>query len=191
MAVSSLISSIGTVAPSFSLLDVKSNQWRGLDDFPNAKGYAIFFICNHCPYVIHLQKGLVDYARDYQPKGLAVIAISSNDVLQYPEDGPDFMKKMAEEVGYPFPYLFDETQEVAKSYRAACTPDLFLFDQHRKLVYRGEFDPSRKGNSLPVTGSSFRTASDLLLDGKPVPPNQIPSIGCHIKWKPGQEPDYF
>ncbi|MES2309559.1 MAG: thioredoxin family protein, partial [Verrucomicrobiota bacterium] len=191
MAVSSTMLPLGTVASAFSLSNTIDGKIITLDDFSGAKAYAIFFLCNHCPYVVHLQNGLVSFARDYQPKGVAVIAISSNDILSYPEDGPDLMKKTAEEAGYPFPYLFDESQEVAKAYHAACTPDLFLFDGNRKLVYRGQFDESRKGNTLPVTGSSFRNACDLVLSGKSVPAQQIPSIGCNIKWKSGNEPEYF
>ncbi len=183
MPLSSTHIPLGIVAPSFALPNTVDGKIISIDDFPNAKAYAIFFICNHCPYVIHLQKGLVEFANDYLSKGVAIFAISSNDILNYPEDAPDRMKKVALDANFPFPYLYDETQEVAKSYHAACTPDLYLFNQDRKLVYRGEFDNSRKGNSEPVTGNSFRKACDLILANQPVPKEQIPSIGCGIKWK--------
>jgi len=151
----------------------------------------VIFMCNHCPYVKHVAGGLAALAREYQRKGVAVVGINPNDAANYPDDAPE---KMAEEVkarGYTFPYLYDETQAVAKAYRAACTPDFYLFDKRRKLVYRGQMDSSRPNSGLPVTGEDLRAALDAVLTGRPLPSNQKPSIGCNIKWKPGNEPDYF
>ena len=181
---------LGTKAPDFSLPDTKGNQVR-LADFADAPALLVAFVCNHCPYVKHIQKEFVTFAREYMPKGLAVVAISSNDVEAYPQDAPDKMAEEAERFGYPFPYLYDETQEVAKAYRAACTPDLFLFDADRRLVYRGQFDDSRPGSDQPVTGRDLRAAVDALLAGRPIPEEQKPSSGGNIKWKPGNEPEYF
>ncbi len=149
------------------------------------------FICAHCPFVIHIRKAFGAFAREYQEKGLAVVAIASNDLAQYPQDGPEGMVKESEEGGYTFPYLLDESQEVAKAYRAACTPDFFLFDRDRKLVYRGQFDGSRPGNGLPVTGEDLRAAADAVLAGETVSEDQRSSIGCNIKWRSGNAPDYF
>jgi thiol-disulfide isomerase/thioredoxin len=160
-------------------------------EFATAPALVVVFMCNHCPYVKHLRAGLAQLARDYQAGGVAIVGISSNDVDHYPEDGP---QKMAVKPSPPvtrFPYLYDETQEVAKAYRAACTPDIFVFDKDQRLAYRGQFDDSRPGNSLPVTGKDLRAALDALLAGKAAPTVQKPSIGCNIKWKPGNEPDYF
>lgn len=148
------------------------------------------FLSNHCPYVKHLQRGLVELAREYQPKGLAVVAVGSNDAERYPEDGPEGMRRVKEELGFPFPYLHDESQTVARSYRAACTPDFFLFDQDRVLAYRGQFDDSRPGNGRPVTGADLRAAIDAVLAGETPDPDQKPSVGCGIKWKPGNEPGF-
>jgi AhpC/TSA family len=148
------------------------------------------FICNHCPYVIHIRAEVARAARDFQARGVAVVAISSNDAGEYPQDGPDKMREEVPLAGYTFPYLYDETQAVAKAYRAACTPDFFVFDRDRRLVYRGQFDDARRGNTLPVTGKDLRAAVDAALAGRDVPV-QKPSIGCNIKWKPGNEPDYF
>jgi peroxiredoxin len=181
---------LGTSAPDFHLPDTNGKTVSPAD-FPDAPALLVMFICNHCPYVVHVREGLAKLGRDYQPKGVAMVAISANDVADYPMDGPARMKEEAESAGYVFPYLYDETQAVAKAYRAACTPDLFLFDRDRKLVYRGQFDGSRPGNSVPVTGKDLRAALDAVLAGKPVAAKQTPSMGCNIKWKAGNEPDYF
>jgi peroxiredoxin len=181
---------LGTVAPDFRLPDT-TGQLVSPADFKSAPALLVMFICNHCPYVVHIRTGLAQLARDYQPKGVAIVGISSNDVANYPADSPARMKDEAKSAGYSFPYLYDETQGTAKAYRAACTPDLFLFDRARKLVYRGQFDDSRPGNGVPVTGKDLRAALDAVLAGKPVAAAQKPSMGCNIKWKPGNEPDYF
>ncbi|MBC3757795.1 thioredoxin family protein [Hyunsoonleella sp. SJ7] len=174
---------LGTKAPDFSLLDTVSHNNLNLKDVKGEKGTVIMFICNHCPFVIHVNSELVAIANEYQTKGIQFIAISSNDAENYPQDGPDKMKAHAKTEGYPFPYLYDETQEVAKAYDAACTPDLYLFDAHLKLVYRGQLDDSRPGNDLPLTGKDLRQALDCLIDGKENMATQKPSIGCNIKWK--------
>ena len=181
---------LGMQAPDFTLPDAHGME-HSLSDFRDAPALLVAFICAHCPFVIHIRKEFAGFAREYQDKGLAVVAIASNDLTQYPQDGPKGMAQEAEEAGYTFPYLFDETQEVAKAYRAACTPDLFLFDGSRNLVYRGQFDDSRPGNGIPVTGRDLRAAADAVLEGNPVPEDQRSSIGCNIKWKPGNAPDYF
>jgi len=190
VSVPSTMMPLGTKAPPFSLPDT-DGALVSLDDFGNLPGLLVMFICNHCPYVKHLRQALAEFGREYQKRDLGVVAISSNDVEKYPQDSPEMMKKEKEEAGYPFPYLYDETQDVAKAYRAACTPDFFLFDRERALVYRGQFDGSRPKNDVPVTGKDLRAAADAVLQGRPVPEDQIPSIGCNIKWKPGNEPDYF
>jgi peroxiredoxin len=177
-------------APAFSLPDAYGNV-HSLGDFKGSKGLLVAFICAHCPFVVHIRKEFGAFAREYQEKGLAIVAIAANDLAQYPQDGPEGMKREAEEGGYSFPYLLDETQAVAKAFRAACTPDFFLFDEGRKLVYRGQFDGSRPGNDIPVTGQDLRAAADAVLSGRPVHQEQRSSIGCNIKWKPGNEPDYF
>jgi peroxiredoxin len=185
----SIMLPLGTVAPGFALPDTTGKQ-VALEDFKSAPALAVIFMCNHCPYVKHIRSGLAQFARDYIPRGVAVVGINSNDVQNYPADSP---AKMAEEIasaGYTFPYLYDESQAVARAYHAACTPDLFLFDRNRRLVYRGQFDDSRPGNGVPVTGQDLRLAVDAVLAGKAVASNQKPSIGCNIKWKPGREPDY-
>lgn len=174
---------LGATAPSFTLPDVVSNQEVSLEALKSDVATVIMFICNHCPYVKHVQKQLVQLANDYLPKGVAFIAISSNDAVQYPEDGPENMKKVAEEFQYPFPYLYDETQKVAKDYQAACTPDFYIFDGKLSCVYRGQLDDSRPGNGLPVTGSYIRAALDSILNNEPIQVQQKPSIGCNIKWK--------
>lgn len=181
---------LGTLAPDFSLTNV-DGRTISLKDFPNAKGLLVAFICNHCPFVIHIRSELAKFAREYQAQGIAVVAINSNDAAAYPADAPDKMKTEAAAAGYSFPYLYDETQAVAKAYRAACTPDFFLFDAGQRLVYRGQFDDSRPSNSIPVTGSHLRTACDAVLAGQPIEDGQRPSIGCNIKWRPGNEPNYF
>jgi peroxiredoxin len=183
---------LGTSAPPFLLPDVKGKgNLVSLDDYKGVRGILILFICNHCPYVKLVQKELVALAQDYAVKGIAMVAINSNDVKTFPEDSPDKMHKEAEELGYPFPYLFDESQEVAKAYQAACTPDIYLFDAYKKLVYHGQLDDARPGNDGPVTGADLRKAMDALLAGRPVLAEQKPCMGCNIKWKPGNEPDYF
>ena len=182
---------LGTTAPDFALPDVTSGKIVSLADFNNSPALLVAFLCNHCPYVKHVQAGLAQMARDFQARGVGVVAISSNDVANYPDDSPEKMREEAQRVGYTFPYLYDESQAVALAYRAACTPDFFLFDGALKLVYRGQMDDARRANDLPVTGSSLRAAVDAVLNGQAVSPNQIPSLGCNIKWKPENEPDYF
>jgi peroxiredoxin len=181
---------LGTTAPDFKLPD-PDGKVVSLADFKDQSALLVLFICNHCPYVKHIRAGLAQVARDYLPKQVAIIGINSNDAANYPEDSPAKMKAEVKSAGYTFPYLYDETQAVAKAYRAACTPDLYLFDKNRKLVYRGQFDDSRPGNGIPVTGKDLRAALDAVLAGKPVPPNQKASVGCNIKWIAGNEPDYF
>lgn len=181
---------LGTQAPDFSLPDTNGKTVK-LADFAKAPALLVVFMCNHCPYVKHVAAGLAALAKEYQARGVAVVGISSNDVTSHPDDSP---AKMAEEVklrGYTFPYLYDETQQVAKAYRAACTPDFYIFDGRQKLVYRGQMDDSRPDSGRPVTGADLRAALDAVLAGKPVPDKQTPSIGCNIKWLPGGEPDYF
>ena len=180
---------LGTLAPDFSLPNV-DGRLMSLKDFPNVKGLLVAFICNHCPFVIHIRAEFAKFAREYQANGIAVVAINSNDVAAHPSDSPEKMKAEVESVGYSFPYLFDETQATAKAYRAACTPDLFLFDGNKQLVYRGQFDDSRPSNGIPVTGSHLRAACDAVLAGQAID-EQRASIGCNIKWRPGNEPNYF
>lgn len=174
---------LGTKAPDFELTDVKTGKDISLQDVRSDIATVVMFICNHCPYVKHINEHLVEFANNYIKKGISFVAISSNDVKNYPEDSPEKMTKVAKELGYPFPYLYDETQEVAKAYDAACTPDFYIYDKDLKLVYRGQYDESRPGNKKPVTGSDLGDTLDLLLAGKPVPTDQIPSVGCNIKWK--------
>lgn len=181
---------LGTAAPDFKLSDT-DGKLVSLADFQGKAALLMVFMCNHCPYVIHIRGGLAQLARDYLPRNVGMAGINANDVKNYPDDSPAKMKEEVRTAGYVFPYLFDETQSVAKSYRAACTPDIFLFDKNQKLVYRGQFDSSRPGNGLPVTGADLRAALDAVLAGKPVPEKQIASIGCNIKWKAGNAPDYF
>ena len=181
---------LGTPAPDFKLPDT-NGKTVSLSDFKNAHALLVLFICNHCPYVKHIRTGLAQLARDYAPRGVAIVAISSNDAENYPDDSPARMKEEVKSAGYIFPYLYDETQAVAKAYRAACTPDIYLFDKSQKLVYRGQLDDSRPSSGVPVTGKDLRAALDALLAGKPVLPNQKASVGCNIKWKAGNAPDYF
>ncbi|HEX9611165.1 MAG TPA: thioredoxin family protein [Gemmatimonadales bacterium] len=190
VAVPSTMLELGTSAPNFSLPDTEGRT-VSLQDFRDARALLVMFICNHCPYVKHVAQELARIGRDYQPKGVGSVAISSNDVAAYPDDGPSRMREEKARVGYPFPYLYDESQAVALAYRAACTPDFYLFDNDRRLVYRGQLDDSRPKTTKPVTGKDLRTALDLVLQGKPAPAEQIASIGCNIKWKPGNEPEYF
>ena len=188
MAVSSTMLPLGTPAPAFSLPDTVSGRTVSLSDFAHPRAMVVMFLCNHCPFVKHVRSELASLARDYAARGVAFVAISSNDAVKYPDDGPELMKKEAQEAGYSFPYLYDESQEVAKAYRAACTPDFFVFDARRTLVYRGQLDDSRPKNALPVTGADLRGALDAVLANKLPPGEQKPSIGCGIKWKPGNEP---
>jgi len=182
---------LGTPAPAFDLPEPATGRAITLADFRDAPALLAIFMCNHCPFVKHIRQDLVQFAREYQARGLAIVAISANDVANHPDDGPAKMAEEARAFGYPFPYLYDETQAVAKAYRAACTPDFFLFDASRKLVYRGQFDGSRPGNNIPVTGADLRAAVDAVLAGGPLPSDQKPSIGCNIKWKAGNEPEYY
>ena len=174
---------LGTKAPDFTLYDTVSGKNISLSDIRSDKATVIMFLCNHCPYVIHVNPELVRLAKAYQQKGVHFVGISSNDVNKYPQDGPVEMKKLAERVGYPFPYLYDESQEVARAYDAACTPDFYVFDGQLRLAYRGRLDGSRPGNNTPLTGEDLRSALDDLLAGKPAPDKQYPSAGCNIKWK--------
>lgn len=173
---------LGTPAPDFRLPDT-TGKLVALGDFKDAPALLVVFMCNHCPFVKHVRSGLAQFARDYQPRGLAMVGINSNDIANYPEDSPAKMAAEVRHAGYIFPYLYDETQAVAKGYHAACTPDFFLYDRNRRLVYRGQFDDSRPGNGRPVTGADLRAAVDALLQGREVPIEQQPSIGCNIKWK--------
>jgi len=181
---------LGTTAPDFRLPDT-NGKTVSPTDFKDKPALLVLFICNHCPYVKHIRAGLAQFARDYLPRGVAIVGINSNDVANYPDDSPAKMKDEVKAAGYLFPYLYDESQGVAKAYRAACTPDIYLFDKSRKLVYRGQFDDSRPGNGMPVTGKDLRAALDAVLEVKPVSPNQKASMGCNIKWKSGNEPEYF
>lgn len=190
-AVHSTMLELRTKAPRFSLTDTISGKTVSTEDYRGNRGLLVIFMCNHCPYVKLIKEELVQYAADYMPKDVAVVAISSNDAENYPQDGPQMMKEDAEAFGYPFPYLYDETQDAAKAYKAACTPDLFLFDENLELYYRGQFDSSRPKNDIDPTGEDLREATDRMLDGKPAPVTQTPSIGCNIKWKKGNEPEYF
>lgn len=181
---------LGTTAPDFNLPNIDGSQCK-LSDFADARGLLVIFMCNHCPFVKLIRPALAALADEYIAKGVAIVGISSNSIDEYPQDGPEAMRLEARSAGYHFPYLYDETQEVAKAYRAACTPDIYLFDGQKKLVYRGQFDDSRPGNGIQATGEDLRLALDALLTGKPQSPDQRPSLGCNIKWKPGNEPDYF
>lgn len=181
---------LGTQAPDFTLPDT-GGKMVSRDDFADAPALLVIFMCNHCPYVKHIREGLAKMGRDYQAKGVAVVGINSNDVIGFPQDSPEKMAREVRSAGYTFPYLYDESQQVATAYRAACTPDFFLFDKDRKLVYRGQMDDSRPGNGIPVTGADLRAAMDAVLQAGPIPEKQKPSMGCNIKWKPGNEPDYY
>ncbi|MGI9427255.1 MAG: thioredoxin family protein [Bythopirellula sp.] len=181
---------LGTTAPDFSLMNV-DGQLVSLSDFDDAPALLVIFMCNHCPYVIHVADHLAQLAQEYLGRGVAVVGISSNDVANYPADSPEQMVAEAEARGYVFPYLYDETQEVAKSYHAACTPDFFLFDASKRLVYRGQLDSSRPDSGIPVTGEDLRGALDAVLAGNTPADDQTPSLGCNIKWKTGSEPEYF
>ncbi len=182
---------LGTKAPDFQLPDVVSGKIISLATFADKKALLVMFICQHCPFVKHVQQELAKIGRDYKNKSLAMVAISANDVANYPNDSPEKLKEMAEKLDFPFPLCYDETQETAKAYTAACTPDFFLFDGNNQLVYRGQLDDSRPGNDKPVTGKDLRHAIDLVLAGQEVSQEQKASIGCNIKWKPGNEPPYY
>jgi len=181
---------LGTPAPDFSLPEPATGKTISLSDF-KAKPLLVVFICNHCPYVLHIADKLVEIAREYQKKGVEFVAINSNDVANYPDDSPEKMPAMSERFGFTFPYLYDESQEVAQAYRAACTPDFYLFDSNHQLVYRGQFDSARPRNDEPVTGEDLSAAINALLSNMPPLEEQLPSLGCNVKWKPGNEPEYF
>jgi peroxiredoxin len=181
---------LGTEAPPFRLPNV-DGRMVSIEDFKDAPALLVVFMCNHCPYVKHILPHFVGLAKEYQQRGVAIVGINSNDVTGYPDDAPEKMAELSRTMGFTFPYLFDESQEVAKAYGAACTPDFYLFDSARRLVYRGQMDDSRPGNGRPVTGADLRAAIDAVLAGRPISADQRPSVGCNIKWKPGNEPDYF
>jgi peroxiredoxin len=189
-SVTSTMLPLGTAAPAFGLPDTKGNT-VSISDFGDAPALLVVFMCNHCPYVKHIRESFVELVKEYQARGVAVVGINSNDVEKYPDDSPELMAWDAQTHGYTFPYLIDESQEVARAYRAACTPDFFLFDGKRRLVYRGQMDSSRPGNDKALTGEDLRAALDAVLAGEEVNPRQKPSMGCNIKWKSGNEPDYF
>ena len=190
MAMTSTILPLGTTAPPFDLPDVVTGQRYSLDSFAAKVGLLVMFICRHCPYVVHVERELAKLGQDYQDTNLGIIAISSNDPITYPDDAPPRLREMAVRLGFTFPFCHDETQDVAKAYRAACTPEFYLFDRDRRLAYHGQLDDSRPGNNKPVTGRDLRAAIQAVLTGKPVDSNQRPSIGCSIKWKPGHAPPY-
>jgi peroxiredoxin len=189
MAATSTMLPLGTTAPDFAIADVVSGRTVTLQDFDDQDALLVMFICRHCPYVTHVRPAIAGLAREHVGSGLGIVAISANDPDAYPEDAPGGLATEAVEAGYTFPYLFDETQEVAKAYTAACTPDFFLFDRERRLAYRGQFDSSRPRNDVPVTGEDLRAAIDAVLEGREVSGDQRPSVGCGIKWRPGNEPD--
>ena len=190
VATPSTMLALGTPLPAFSLPDF-DGRLVSSSDFAQAPALLVAFICQHCPFVRHIRSEFSRFAREYQARGLAIVAINSNDIDAFPQDAPDGMREESRSAGYVFPYLFDESQAVAKLYRAACTPDLFLFDASRRLVYRGQFDDSRPRAATPITGRDIRAAADAVLESRPVPAAHRPSIGCNIKWKPGNEPEYF
>ena len=181
---------LGTPAPDFDLPDPDDKRHQ-LSDFADADALIVAFICNHCPFVKHIRNGIAEFGCEYADKNIAIVASSANDIESHPADAPDRMREEAEAAGYAFPYLYDDSQEIAKAYRAACTPEFYLFDRNRELAYRGRFDAATPGNGKPVTGSDLRDAGDALLAGRTPDAEQIPSIGCNIKWKAGNEPDYF
>ncbi len=189
-AVPSTMLALGTKLPEFKLQNVVDGRLVSSGDFRERAALLVTIICNHCPYVQHVKQEIGRVAADYGPRGVGIVAISSNDVAAFPDDAPDKMKALALEEGWTFPYLFDETQQVAKAFQAACTPEFYLFDRQRRLVYRGQLDGSRPRNDVPVTGRDLRAALDALLGSRPVSPEQIPSVGCNIKWKKGNAPEY-
>lgn len=184
----SVMIDLGTQAPEFTLLEPATGKKVSLADF-KSQAVLVAFICNHCPYVIHIRDAFNQFAKDFADKGMAVIAINANDVENYPDDSPEKMAESVEKYGFVFPYLYDETQQVAKAYQAACTPDFYLFDSNHALYYRGQFDSARPGNDNPVNGEDMIAAATALLAGKPAPAKQLASLGCNIKWKEGNEPD--
>jgi peroxiredoxin len=190
MAATSTMLALGTEAPDFRLIDVRTGRVVARDDFASRSALVVMFICNHCPYVKHVQDGLAAFGRDYADSDVAIVAIAPNDVGSHPEDAPEELAAQAGKVGIGFPYLYDESQAVATAYSAMCTPDFFLFGPDRKLMYRGRFDASRPNSGVPVTGRDLRDALDAVLAGRPVSDEQWPSMGCSIKWKPGNVPDY-
>lgn len=181
---------IGTPAPDFSLPEPASGKTVGLADF-GGQPLLVVFACNHCPYVLHILDSFTEFANQLQQRGVGVVMISANDITGYPADSPQKMAQLAAEHGFKFPYLYDESQQVAQAYQAACTPDFFLFDASRQLVYRGQYDGSRPGNSVAVSGEDLRAAVEAVLSGNEVATDQVPSVGCNIKWREGNEPDYF
>ena len=181
---------LGTKAPAFRL-PAADGKITSIDDFKGSPALLVVFLCNHCPFVKHVLPHFVGLAREYQRRGVGIVGISSNDVESYPDDAPERMAELSRAMGFTFPYLYDESQQVAKAYGAACTPDFYLFDRDRRLVYRGQMDDSRPGNGRPLNGADLRAAMDVVLEGKPVSGDQKPSVGCNIKWKCGNEPDYF
>ena len=191
LTASTMLLSLGTKGPDFGLPDVVSGKMISLETFAGKKGLLVMFICNHCPYVQHIKAELAKLGNDYAGKNMGIVAISANDAVNYPDDAPEKLKAMSQELGLNYPFCYDETQAVAKAYTAACTPDFFLLDADRRLVYRGQLDDSRPGNNKPVTGRDLRAAMDAVLAGAPVSQDQKPSIGCNIKWKKGSEPAYF
>jgi thiol-disulfide isomerase/thioredoxin len=186
----STMAPLQSTAPDFALLEPKTGNIVALRDFAG-QPLLVMFICNHCPYVQRLREGLAEFAKEYQARGLGIVAINSNDIEKYPDDSPEKMIEEVENFNYTFPYLFDETQEVAKAYQAACTPDFFLYNAEHKLVYRGQFDDARPRNEVPVTGKDLRAAADMMLSGQEISSEQLPSMGCNIKWKEGNAPAYF
>jgi peroxiredoxin len=182
---------LGTRAPDFSLPDVRTGQTVSLAELQGKDALLVLFMCAHCPFVKLVEAEFAAIGRDYQSKGLGLVAISANDAENYPDDAPQRLREQAERLGFTFPYLYDESQEAARAYRAACTPDLYLFDRELKLAYRGQLDDARPGNGLPVNGKNLRAAINSVLAGKKVTESQLPATGCNIKWKPGNEPDYF
>ncbi len=191
VAVASTMLPLGTPIPDFKLPNAVDGRMVSPADFEDCKALLVMFLCNHCPYVQHVKAEIGRIAAEYQPKGVGIIAINSNDVTAYPDDSPENMKRLAQSEGWTFPFLFDESQEVAKAFRAACTPEFYLFGPDRRLVYRGQLDDSRPRSNVPVTGRDLRAALDAVLSGRPVPEEQVPSVGCNIKWRKGNEPDYF
>jgi len=190
-ATPSTMAPLGSRAPDFRLPDSVSGETISLDSFAGKKALLVMFLSRHCPYVQHVKEELARIGRDYAGRGVGIVAVSANDVADYPEDAPEKLSEMAIETGFCFPFCYDATQETAKAYAAACTPDFFLYDGERRLVYRGQLDDSRPGNGRPVDGRDLRAALDAVLEGRPVPQEQKPSLGCNIKWKRGNEPDYF
>lgn len=190
MAVQSMMTPLGSPAPDFDLPDAVSGRRMSLADFSDAKALVVMFICNHCPYVIRIREGLAEFGRDYADREAAVVAVSSNDADAYPDDAPHRLGEVAHEAGFVFPVLYDETQETAMAFKAACTPDFFVFDAERKLAYRGRFDEARPNSPAPVTGDELRAAVEAVLADRPPPAEQMHSIGCSIKWRPGVDPGY-